>query len=29
MERDMSTCIDGCLHCYRTCLEWLATRGLA
>ena len=29
MERDMSTCIDCCLHCYRTCLEWLATRGLA
>jgi hypothetical protein len=29
MERDMSTCIESCLRCYRTCLDWLGTRGVA
>lgn len=29
MDEDLSTCIDDCLRCYRTCLDTVVKRGLA
>lgn len=29
MDVDLSTCIDDCLRCYRTCLDTVVKRGLA
>lgn len=29
MDEDLSTCIDDCLRCYRTCIDTVVKRGLA